>query len=53
MIIDINSFNIYLLLILNGIFTGLGVAIGTYFAQSHIIKKGEALVKHIRKNYKK
>lgn len=41
--VEITSTNLLLGLAINGIFTGIGVAIGTYLAQNHIIKKAEQL----------
>jgi hypothetical protein len=47
--IDLNVWNVYIVIIINGIFTGLGVALGTYFANNHIVKKMELLFKKIKK----
>ena len=46
---NLSSFNVYLALALNGIFTGLGVAIGSYLANKHIIERGQKIVKKIKK----
>lgn len=46
--IDLNGWNVYIAIIINGIFTGLGVALGTYFANNHIVKKTELLIKKIK-----
>jgi hypothetical protein len=35
--------DLYIGLVINGIFTGLGTAIGVYFAQNKIIKRLESL----------
>lgn len=37
--IEITPFNVLLGLAINGIFSGLGTAIGIYIANKHIIKK--------------
>ena len=46
------DFNIYLALAINGLFTGLGVSLGTHIAQQHIISKGRKIVKKIKKKFK-
>ena len=50
MTIDINSYDLYIGLAINGIFTGLGVAIGTYIANNAVIRHGKKLRKRIVKN---
>lgn len=47
MILD--NFNVYWTIAINGIFTGLGVSLGSYFAQSHIINRSKKIVKKISK----
>ena len=42
------SFSVYLALIINGICTGLGVALGTWIAQNHIIGKTKKLIKRFK-----
>lgn len=39
---------VYVALALNGIFTGLGSALGSYFANKHIIDKIKKLSKRVR-----
>jgi uncharacterized protein YneF (UPF0154 family) len=39
----------FLQILLNAIFTGFGVAIGSYIAQKHLIEKMEKLVKEVVK----
>ena len=46
---DLTSLDLYLAVIVNGILTGLGVAIGTYIAQKYSIKKFEKLLGRIKK----
>lgn len=46
--LDLSTTSIYLGFILNGLFTGLGAAIGTYMAQEHIIQKAKSLLSKIR-----
>lgn len=40
--------NIYLAVIINGCATGFGVAIGTYFANKHAVKRLELLEEKLR-----
>jgi hypothetical protein len=49
MIINTNSFDIYLVVIVNGIFTGFSVAIGSWIANAHIINNSKKFKKKIRK----
>lgn len=49
---DFSTLNIYAALAVNGIFTGLGTAIGSYLATKHILKKTERLVRKIRGSIK-
>ena len=53
MILSLNKFDIYFGLAINGVMTGLGASIGTYFAQAHIIKKSEKLVKKFKRLLKR
>ena len=46
---DLTSLDLYLAVIVNGILTGLGVAIGTYIAQKYSIQKFEKLLGRIKK----
>jgi hypothetical protein len=46
---NVSKVDVYMLIILNGIFTGLGVSIGAYFANNHLIKKVEKLHKRIKR----
>lgn len=41
--VEITSTNLLLGLAINGIFTGIGVAIGTWIANRHIITRAEKL----------
>ena len=41
--VEISSTNLLLGLAINGIFTGIGVAIGTWVANRHIITRAEKL----------
>ena len=43
------SLGVYIALAINGIFTGLGVAVGTYLAQKHLIDGSKRLIKRIRR----
>ena len=43
MFVDINSYQIYIGLIINGIFTGAGVTLGTWVANQKVIKMIEKL----------
>jgi len=47
--IILDDLNIYWTIAVNGIFTGLGVSIGTYLAQTHIINRSRKLAKKISK----
>jgi len=47
--IVLDNFNIYFGIVINAIFTGLGVAIGTYLADNHIIKRGKKIIKRFKK----
>lgn len=38
MILDISKLDVYIVIIINAIFTGLGTALGTYIAQNHLIE---------------
>jgi len=40
---------LYVALAINGLFTGLGCALGSYVAQKHIITKTNKLIGRIRK----
>lgn len=57
--INLDSFNVYIILAVNGLFTGLGCAVGTYIAQRHIIsiperiRKRLKILKHKNKKIKK
>lgn len=52
MLESISKFDIYLGLALNGLFSGLGSAIGVYFANKHIVKKSEKLMRRIKRRFK-
>ena len=44
----IERFDIYLGLIINGLFTGLGFALGTYFVNKKLIKKIDMIEKKLK-----
>ena len=46
---DLTSFDLYFAVIINGILTWIGVAIGTYIAQKYSIQKFEKLLGRIKK----
>ena len=46
---DLTSLDLYLAVVINGILTGLGVAIGTYIAQKYSIQRMDRLFKRIKK----
>ena len=43
--VEISSTNILIGLAINGVFTGIGTAIGNYFANRHIVSAYERLLK--------
>ena len=45
----LTSLDLYFAVVINGILTGLGVAIGTYIAQKYPIKRAERLFEKIKK----
>ena len=45
LVIDINKWEVYYGLAINGLFTGIGATIGTYLAQNHVINKTKKLFK--------
>lgn len=50
MIIDsLTKLDIYFALALNGVFTGLGTAVGSYFANRHVIEKSRKLIRRIKR----
>lgn len=53
MTISLDSLNVYLLLAVNGIFTGCGCALGTYIAQKHLIVIPKKIKKRIKKLYRR
>ena len=48
-IITLDSLSPFLLLAVNGIFTGLGAALGSWIANKGIIHRTQKLMKHIKK----
>jgi len=50
--IELSTWNVYIGLAISGIFSGLGTALGIYFAQRHFIKRGEKLMKRIKRMFK-
>ena len=51
--IVLDNFNIYFGVVVNALFTGIGVALGSYIANSHVIKNITKLKKKIKKNIKR
>jgi len=47
--IILENINIYWVMIINGICTGLGVSLGTYIANKHIIKNLKRIKNKIKK----
>jgi len=45
---NLSAFQVYVALAINGIFTGIGVALGTYIAQNHIIESSKRISKKIK-----
>lgn len=45
---NLSALDVYIALALNGIFTGLGVAIGTYIAQRHIIDSSKKIADKLK-----
>lgn len=50
---QLSKVDIYIGLMLNGLFTGLGAAIGTYLANHHIIDKSKSMLNRIRRKNEK
>jgi hypothetical protein len=50
---NISAMQVYIALAINGIFTGLGVAIGTYLAQKYFIERPKKFAERIRNRFKK
>ena len=48
MALDINNIDAYLLVMINAIFTGIGAALGSYLAQTHIIKRMDKIRKTLK-----
>lgn len=48
-IITLSNFSVYAGFAIQGLFTGLGAAIGSYIAMNHIIGKSRKLFKRLRK----
>lgn len=46
---NLSALEVYIALAINGIFTGIGVAIGTYIAQRHVIDNSRRIVDKLRK----
>jgi len=53
MIVTLQNWDVYTGLAINGLFTGLGAAVGTYLSQTHIIKNAEKVRRKIRKAIRK
>jgi len=45
---NLSALDVYIALALNGIFTGIGVAIGTYIAQRHIIDSSKKIADKLK-----
>ena len=41
----INPINLYIGMAISGVFTGIGVAVGTYIAEKYILNKTKKLIK--------
>lgn len=50
---NLSAMDVYVALAFNGIFTGIGVAIGTYIAQRHMIDKSQQLLDKLKNKIKK
>ncbi|MEW6062811.1 MAG: hypothetical protein AB1571_00360 [Nanoarchaeota archaeon] len=48
----IEKFDLYAGMVVAGVFTGLGVALGSYLAQRHLIKTMEKFTKKIKNGIK-
>jgi hypothetical protein len=48
MLENLSALDVYFVLAINGIFTGIGVAVGTYIAQRHIIDKSQKIADKIK-----
>ena len=46
------TINVYVALAINGIFSGIGAATGTYIAQAHIIRGARRVVRRLRRKVK-
>jgi len=49
-LLGISKIDVYLLIIVNGIFTGLGVSIGSYLANTHFIGGMQKLHKKVKRS---
>lgn len=49
----ISKIDVYIGLALNGLFTGLGAALGTYLANKHVIENAKKLIQKIKGKRKK
>ena len=49
----VSEINIYVGMVIAGLFTGMGNAIGTYLSNKHLLKKIEALEEKLLKNARK
>ena len=45
---DFTNWQVYIALVINAVFTGIGVAVGTSLAQTHIIEKMKKLKTKIK-----
>lgn len=48
-----NNIQPYLLVILNAFFTGIGISVGLYIGNKHIIERSQKIIKKIKKRLKK
>ncbi len=49
---NLSAFDVYFALAINGIFTGIGVGIGTYIAQRHVIDNSKKIIDKLKKKIK-
>ena len=47
--IGIGSFQLYIGMVISGLFTGIGVAFGTYLVNKYFVKKTEKIMKNLER----
>ncbi len=52
MIESISKVDVYMGLAISGLFSGLGAALGSYFANKHVIERGRRIVKRIKRTFR-